>query len=69
MNATGGRYDLNITRLMADYPDFIICGNADGWMARVRGSNSRASGPWLEGTSLDELAAKMDAGRRLADGA
>lgn len=71
MNISGGRYDMNIVALMADYTDFIIRGRADGvgWTAQLRGTTGRGvAGPPLEGSSLDELADKMDACRRRVDG-
>ena len=70
MNVTGGRYDMNVTALMADYTDFIIRGREGGfgWTAQTRGKEGRPIGPLLEGSSLDELADKMDACRRRVDG-
>jgi hypothetical protein len=64
---TGGRYDVNIVRLIADYPDFVITGTAAGYEARTRVSG-RARGPAITATSLDELAERMDACRRREDG-
>ena len=64
---TGGRYDLNVTRLLADYPDFVICGDAGGWTARTR-TGTGSGGARLRATSLDELAEQMDACRRRGDG-
>ena len=71
MNVSGGRYDMNIVALMADYTDFIIRGQADGfgWTAQARGKEGRpVAGPPLEASSLDELAELMDACRRRMDG-
>lgn len=71
MNISGGRYDMNIVALMADYTDFIIRGrdSGAGYAAHARGKDGRpVAGPPLEGSSLDELADKMDACRRLMDG-
>lgn len=65
---TGGRYDRNIVRLMADYPDFVICGHAAGHTAQAR-VDGRGRGPELgPATSLDELADLMDKCRRRVDG-
>lgn len=71
MNVSGGRYDQNVTRLMADYSDFIIrgCESGFGWEAWTRGAGNRPLPPRLEASSCDELADKMDACRRRVDGA
>lgn len=71
MSVSGGRYDMNVTALLADYTDFIIRGREGGfgWSAQLRGKEGRGvPGPPLEASSLDELAEKMDACRRRADG-
>lgn len=62
-------YGVNIVRLMADYPDFVILGDANGWATFTRGKRSRAVGPGSHATNLDELAAIMNAVRRRNDGA
>ncbi|MGH3401491.1 MAG: hypothetical protein ACRDRJ_03080 [Streptosporangiaceae bacterium] len=61
-------YGNNIVRLMNDYTDFVILGDAHGWTAYTRGKRSRAVGPGTHATSLDELAALMNAVRRRMDG-
>ncbi|HEU5419458.1 MAG TPA: hypothetical protein VFV41_17345 [Streptosporangiaceae bacterium] len=67
---TGLPYGMNIVRLMADYPEFVILGerNGDGWRAYQRGARSRAIGEGVHGSSLDELAERMNAIRRHIDG-
>jgi hypothetical protein len=64
--ATGGTYDLNVTRIISDYPDFLIRGGFEGfgYSARRRANGTgRPGGRELTGMSLDELAAKMDDAR------
>lgn len=60
-------YGQNIVRFMDDYPDFVILDDASGWVAHARGKRSRATGPGMHATSLDELAAILNACRRRED--
>jgi hypothetical protein len=60
---------MNVTKLMADYTDFIIRGRADGgYSAQARGKDGRPIGKPMDASSLDELAELMDACRRRVDG-
>lgn len=62
---TGGTYDLNVGRLIDDYPDFYIRGGFEGvgYQAQKR-SAALPRGKAIVAMSLDELAAKMDAIRK-----
>lgn len=64
----GSKYGVAIGRIIDDYPDFVIMGDADGYMARTR-VKSGSAGPTLRDLTLDGLAAQMDVCRRRLDGA
>jgi hypothetical protein len=60
-SVTGGRYDMNVTRLIDDYPDFAIRGGFEGvgYQAQQR-RMSLPRGKAIVAMTLDELADKMD---------
>lgn len=60
-------YGVNVGRLKADYPDFVICGDARDLTARTK-TGKGSAGPVLRARDADGLAAKMDACRRRVDG-
>jgi hypothetical protein len=62
-------YGVNIIRLMTDYTDFVIMGEAQGYVAYLKGKRSRATGPGVRSASLDGLALAMNRIRRRIDGA
>jgi hypothetical protein len=61
MEAPEGGWGLSIGRFIDSYPGWLICGTAYGYTAQRRGPRGRPVGPVLSGTSLDELAARIDA--------
>jgi hypothetical protein len=67
-NGPPREYGQNIVSLMADYPDFVIIGETDGYKAYLRGERSRAVGSAITGLTLDELADAMSRMRRRIDG-
>ena len=64
----GGEYGFNIVRLLADYPDFVICGDERGYTARTR-TDKESAGATLRDLTLDGLASQMDICRHRLDGA
>lgn len=65
---TPAEYGMNIGKLIEDYPDFTIMGDAGGYKARTRGA-PEGLGATLRDLTLDGLAAQMDVCRRRIDGA
>jgi hypothetical protein len=61
---TGGKYDMNVSRLMDDYPDFAIRGGSGGFgYSAQKRRMGLPRGQEITASSLDELAAKMDQAR------